>query len=98
MGPGLDMDEARAKLAALTERPAFTGVKAVETGEIHGIWHQFYNSPYSFVAVQKLATWLHPDLFPDLDAEETMKELHSRFLPVDYRPGYWISLDDDRTH
>lgn len=98
MGPGSDVTEAKRKLVALTERPAFTGVKAVETGQVHAIWHQFYNSPYSFVAVQKLATWLHPDLFPDLDPEATLKELHVRFLPVDYHPGYWVSLGDATTN
>ena len=92
VGPGSDEDEARAKLAALMDRPGFTGVKAVEDGQVHAIWHQFYNNPYSFVAVQRLATWLHPDLFPDLDPDETLVELHERFLPVDYHPGYWVSL------
>ncbi len=92
VGPGSDEDEARAKLAALMERPGFTGVKAVEDGQVHAIWHQFYNNPYSFVAVQRLATWLHPDLFPDLDPDATLVELHERFLPVDYHPGYWVSL------
>ncbi|EPX82128.1 ABC transporter substrate-binding protein [Salipiger mucosus] len=98
VGPGADEDEARRKLAALMDRPAFTGVEAVEQGQVHAIWHQFYNSPYSFVAVQQLASWLHPDLFPDLDAEATLKELHSRFLPVDYRPGYWVSLKGTETN
>ncbi|QFT58885.1 corrinoid ABC transporter substrate-binding protein [Sulfitobacter sp. THAF37] len=93
VGPGTDTAEAKSKLAALMERPGFTGVAAVENGNVHAIWHQFYNSPYSFVAVQQLAKWLHPDLFPDLDPESTMKELHDRFLPVDYHPGYWVSLD-----
>ncbi|WP_425102388.1 ABC transporter substrate-binding protein [Tropicibacter sp. S64] len=93
VGPGSDQAEARRKLAALMQRPGFTGVKAVENGDVHAIWHQFYNNPYSFVAVQRLATWLHPDLFPDLDPEATLAELHDRFLPVDYHPGYWVSLD-----
>ncbi|SFH51543.1 iron complex transport system substrate-binding protein [Palleronia marisminoris] len=93
VGPGADEAEAVAKLEALMQRPGYTGVTAVEDGEVHAIWHQFYNSPYSFVAVQRIATWLHPDLFPELDAEETLKELHERFLPVDYRPGYWVSLN-----
>ncbi|WP_417244065.1 ABC transporter substrate-binding protein [Celeribacter sp.] len=93
LGPDADEAEARVKLAALMQRPGFTGVKAVEEGQVHAIWHQFYNNPYSFIAVQRLATWLHPDLFPDLDAEATLAELHARFLPVDYRPGYWVSLD-----
>ena len=98
MGPGSDVDEAKRKLAALMERPAYTGVKAVNNGQVHGIWHQFYNSPYSFVAVQRLATWLHPELFADLDPEATLKELHERFLPVDYSPGYWVSLDGAPTN
>ncbi|WP_198963314.1 ABC transporter substrate-binding protein, partial [Marinibacterium profundimaris] len=98
VGPGADDAVNREKLAALMERPGFTGVQAVEDGNVHAIWHQFYNNPYSFVAVQQLAAWLHPDLFPDLDPEATLIELHERFLPVAYRPGYWVSLGSGETH
>jgi iron complex transport system substrate-binding protein len=94
VAPGRDMGEARRKLAGLAKRPAMTGVKAVESGEMHAIWHQFYNSPYQFVGIQQMAKWLHPDLFAKLDPEQTFKELHARFLPIDYRPGYWVSLTD----
>jgi iron complex transport system substrate-binding protein len=94
IGPGADMEAARAKLQVLTERTAMTGIKAVEAGQVHAIWHQFYDNPYYFVAVQQLAKWLQPDLFADLDPEATLKELHDRFLPVPYRPGYWVSLND----
>ncbi len=94
VGPGADMAAARAKLEGLTTRTAMTGIKAVEDGQVHAIWHQFYNSPYYFVAVQQLAKWLHPELFADLDPEATMAEFHERFLPVGYEPGYWISLHD----
>ena len=92
VGPGADPAVARSKLAALMQRPAFTGIKATGTGNVHAIWHQFYNNPYSFVAVQQIAKWTHPELFADLDPEATLKELHSRFLPIEYRPGYWVSL------
>lgn len=95
VGPGADMEKAQAKLEALTERTAMTGIQAVESDNVHAIWHQFYNSPYYFVAIQQLAKWLHPDLFIDLDPEATMAELHERFLPIDYAPGYWVSLNDD---
>ncbi|HCL67100.1 MAG TPA: ABC transporter substrate-binding protein [Rhizobium sp.] len=92
VGPGADEAEARKKLTALMQRPGFTGVKAVEDGNVHAIWHQFYNSPYQFVAVQQIAKWLHPDLFKDLDPDATFKQLHERFLPVDYHPGYFATL------
>jgi iron complex transport system substrate-binding protein len=94
VGPGRDEREALRKLNALTERPALTGVKAVENKQVHAIWHQFYNSPYQFVAIQQMAKWLHPELFTDLDPEATFKELHEKFLPVAYRPGHWVSLTD----
>jgi len=64
--------------------PARAVVKAVETGQVHAIWRQFYNSPCQFVAIQQIAKWLHPELFADLDPEATFPELHERFLPVAY--------------
>ncbi|MFN6986447.1 MAG: ABC transporter substrate-binding protein, partial [Rhizobium oryzihabitans] len=94
VGYGADVMEAHRKLENLTKRPAFTGVQAVKDGNVHAIWHQFYNNPYQFVAIQEIAKWLHPDLFKDLDPEATFKELHARFLPLDYKPGYFVSLKD----
>ncbi|MGV1754110.1 ABC transporter substrate-binding protein [Agrobacterium sp. CG674] len=96
VGYGADLKEAHRKLENLTKRPAFTGVKAVKDNNVHAIWHQFYNNPYQFVAIQEIAKWLHPELFKDLDPEATFKELHARFLPLDYKPGYFVSLKDDK--
>ncbi len=93
LGPGSDLTEARRKLAGLAMRPAFSQTKAVKDGRVHAIWHQFYNSPYQFVAIQEIAAWLHPELFKDLDAEATLKALHERFLPLPYQPGYWVTVE-----
>jgi iron complex transport system substrate-binding protein len=92
VGPGANPKEAVRKLANLMQRPAFTGVKAVRDANVHAIWHQFYNNPYQFVAVQQIAKWLHPELFKDLDPDATFSQLHARFLPVAYKPGYFASL------
>ena len=94
VGSGADKANARAKLDALMKRPAYTGVKAAQNKQVHAIWHQFYNSPYQFVAIQQMAKWLHPELFRDLDPDQTMRTLYERFLPVSYKPGYWVSLSD----
>jgi len=96
LGPGADLDEAKRKLAALARRPAFAQTAAVANGRVYAIWHQFYNNPYQFVAIQRIAGWLHPALFADLDPEETLRQLHERFLPLPYRPGYWVGLDERR--
>lgn len=92
VGPGADLAEAQRKLRAYPLRPAYAGTQAVRDGAFHAIWHQFYNSPYQFVAIQQLAKWLHPQLFAQLDPDAAFRELHERFLPVPYRPGYFTSL------
>ncbi|MBC3362211.1 ABC transporter substrate-binding protein [Pseudomonas sp. SWRI154] len=92
VGPGADLAEARRKLQWYTQRPAYAGIKAQQTQEFHAIWHQFYNSPYQFIAIQQLAKWFHPELFTELDPDATFREFHERFLPVPYEPGYFVSL------
>ncbi|RCS21746.1 ABC transporter substrate-binding protein [Phyllobacterium salinisoli] len=94
LGPGADPDVTRKKLEWFTERSAYTDIAAQKTRNFHAIWHQFYNSPYEFIAVQQLAKWFHPDLFADLDPDATFAEYHRRFLPIEFRPGYAISLSD----
>lgn len=94
LGPGADPKVTRQKLEWFTTRGAYTGTAAQKTRNFHGIWHQFYNSPYEFFAVQQLAKWFHPDLFADLDPDATFAEYHRRFLPIAYRAGYTVSLAD----
>lgn len=92
IGPGADLAQATRKLQAYPRKPAYAGTQAQRDGSFHAIWHQFYNSPYQFVAIQQLARWLHPELFGDLDPDAAFRTLHERFLPIPYRPGYWVSL------
>jgi iron complex transport system substrate-binding protein len=92
LGPGADPEMLRKKLEWYLTRDAYTGTQAQKTRNFHGIWHQFYNSPYEFVAIQQLAKWFHPDLFADLDPDATFAEYHRRFLPIAYKPGYSVSL------
>ncbi|QQR36277.1 ABC transporter substrate-binding protein [Devosia oryziradicis] len=97
VGPGTadGAEASRAMLAKLVDAPAFTGSTAVAEGNVHAIWHQFYTSPYQFVAIQEMAKWFHPELFADVDPEATFKEFYDRFLPIEYEPGAWLSLKAD---
>lgn len=92
VGPGADLDQAREKLAYYPTKPAYANTRATELNNYHAIWHGFYTSPFHFVALQHLATWLQPELFSDLDPDATFAEFYQRFLPIDYRPGYVVSL------
>lgn len=92
LGPGADQTRVQERLAGLMDRPAYANGPAAEGGRVHGVWHQFYISPYNFVPFQLFAKWLHPELFADLDPEDTFKRFHAAFLQVPYEPGYWATL------
>lgn len=93
LGPGANPVEGQDRLRRLMRRPAYRSLRAVNTNQVHAIWHPFYDNPYYFIALQRVAKWLHPDVFTTLDPDATFRELHHRFLPVPYEPGYWLSLD-----
>ncbi|MEM9475730.1 MAG: ABC transporter substrate-binding protein [Pseudomonadota bacterium] len=81
------------KIAALASRPGFSELRAVKDGNYHSIYHQFYNSPYHFVAVQQIAKWLYPDDFEDLDPQDTLNRLHTEFMPFEASGQFWLSAD-----
>jgi iron complex transport system substrate-binding protein len=64
----------------------------VQNGRVHAIWHQFYNSPYHFVALQQIAKWMYPAEFADLDPDAGFREFHTQFLPIGYGGTFWTSL------
>ncbi|PDT52824.1 MULTISPECIES: ABC transporter substrate-binding protein [Sinorhizobium] len=94
VGRGADLQAAQKRLKGLVERPAFATLDAVKTGRVHAVWHQFYGAPYEFVPIQQFAKWFHPELFADIDPDQTFREFHKKFLPIAYRPGYFVSLSD----
>lgn len=79
------------KINALALRPGFRDLRAVQDGNYHSIYHQFYNSPYHFIAVQQIAKWLHPDDFADLDPQDTFDRMHEAFMPYDASGQFWLS-------
>lgn len=81
------------KIAALAARPGFAELRAVKDGNYHSIYHQFYNSPYHFVAIQQIAKWLYPEDFEDLDPQETFERLHDEFMPYEASGQFWLSAD-----
>ncbi|MCV6601967.1 MAG: ABC transporter substrate-binding protein [Cohaesibacter sp.] len=82
------------RLGALAARKGWGELKAVKDGQFRSIYHQFYNSPYHFVALQTFAKWFYPDQFSDVEPNETFKELHDRFLPIDYSGVFWGTLNN----
>lgn len=91
-GYELPPGDAQVQLTAMAQRPGWEGLRAVREGRFHAVWHQFYTSPISVVALQVFAKWLYPDIFADLDPEATMRRYHEDFLPIPYTGTFWASL------
>ena len=92
LGPSADETSARDTLLQATQRRTISGLKAVQAGRAHAIWHNFYNTPMNVAAVQAMAKWIHPDRFPELDPRKTLETLFQRFQPVPLDGAYWVSL------
>ncbi|GFE64690.1 hypothetical protein [Litoreibacter roseus] len=92
---GYDADPAvnAEKIRALAMCRGFRDLRAVQDGNYHSIYHQFYNSPYHFIALQQIAKWLHPDDFEDLDPQETFDRMHERFMPYENSGQFWLSAN-----
>lgn len=93
LGPTVDERMARDSLRQSLMRPGIESLPAVTTGRAYGIWHHFYNSPLNVYALQKFATWFHPDLFADLDPEATLAWMLARFGPVNLQGVYAAGLE-----
>ena len=85
-------EKAQEQIRGLVQRPGFAELSAVKNKKVMAIYHQFYQSPYHFVAIQALAKWIHPDKFKDLDPQATYQELHQKFLPIPLTGLFWTEL------
>ncbi|MCF3639302.1 ABC transporter substrate-binding protein [Rhizobium sp. TRM95111] len=91
-GPGISETEALSSLRAIAAMPVLSELSAMHNGRAHGLWHNFTNSPLNIVALEVMATWFHPEAFSDLDPNETVREINTRFLPVPFEGAAWASL------
>lgn len=90
LGAGVKPDEAKQSLAGVLQRPEFREMRAIRSGQVHGLWHDFYNSPLNILAIEALAKWTQPALFRSLDPSATQKVLFEHFLNVGNNGSYYV--------
>jgi iron complex transport system substrate-binding protein len=90
VGAETDAQDARHSLAQLVARPGFDAIKAIHDGNVHGISHNYYDSPYNIVAIEAFAKWFYPKQFASLDVNATQAELYRRFLAVPPTGTFWV--------
>lgn len=92
LGAGYDAARARASLGSTTQRQGIAQLSAVKAGRAFGLAHQLINSPIDIVAIEAFATWIHPELFKDVDPARTLQEINEKFLAVPYEGTGWTRL------
>lgn len=79
----------RASLAPYAERPGWSDLAAIKSGNISAIEHGLARSLFDFVAMQYIGKRLYPEAFADIDPHAEFAAYHKRFLPVAFN-GTWV--------
>lgn len=83
VGYGIGEDEAEASIAKLpSNQPGFENLRAVKEHKLHGMWHQFYNSPFNYLALLQIAAWINPEAYKDMDVDKQWMEAQEKYSPV----------------
>ena len=75
-----DAHDSAATLAGV--QPGFEDLSAVKEHNLHGLWHQFYNSPFNYLALLQIAAWLHPEDYADVNVQQEWAEAQEKYSPV----------------
>jgi iron complex transport system substrate-binding protein len=88
-------EELRESLRTFCDRPGWDTLNAIKNQRVWCYHHVLtHGHMFDVISIQVIAKALYPELFKDLDPEETFKEFHERFLPVDYTGIWMISLSE----
>ena len=90
LGLGVPEEEARRSFAALVARPGLAALTAVRSGHAHGLWHLFNDTPLHIVAIERMAKWIHPERFADVDPSATLAEIAARFSAIPLDGTLWV--------
>jgi len=91
LGPGVTSQQAANGFARLLARKDLAALEAVVRRRAFGLWHLFVHTPVHIVAVERIAKWLHPEIVTDIDPQETLQEINSRFLAAPLVGTFWVS-------
>ena len=92
IGMGAEAGQSRASLRNLIDAQRLSALTAVRTGNAHGIWHGFNDSPLNVVFIEALARWIDPETFADVSPQATLEAINARFAAVPYSGTFMIDL------
>ena len=81
LGYKADEASAKASLEQLKNQPGYDQIQAFTDRHVYGIYHQFYDAPYNFIAYLTFAKWQNPEAFSDIDPAKVWKDFHEQHMP-----------------
>ncbi|GAB3488374.1 ABC transporter substrate-binding protein [Marinomonas epiphytica] len=82
MGQGVDTSLAKQRLAGFKQRTGWSSIKAVQHNRIFSAYHGACRTILDSAMIQFYAKSLYPELFDDLDPEQTYFNFYKNYLPV----------------
>ena len=95
MGIGIEAAEAQKRLQGFIRRAGWAEIPAVRNGRVFGIYHSASRSLSDLASAQFIAKALYPEAFADVNPEETYREFHRKYLPVEPKGTFFIRLGCD---
>ncbi|MGP9764289.1 ABC transporter substrate-binding protein [Halomonas sp. AOP13-D3-9] len=93
VGLGISDAEIAQDLRSLSlELPGWQHLGAVQQGQFYALWHGFHQGPFAIVALERIAQWLHPALFSDLDPAATFDALLPTPAALSREGRFWGAL------
>jgi len=93
LGPEVALDAVQSSFKQLTtQQNGLRELTALHNGHSAVIWMNFYLSPWHIAATEFMAKTLYPQLFADIEPEETLKQIFHDFLPIHYSGTYFAQL------
>lgn len=90
LGPAATPAMTQQRMAQLTSRQhGLKALQALQNGHAAAVWHNFYMNPWHVAATEFFAKTLYPQLFADVEPEQTLKQLFHDFLPIPYSGVYF---------
>lgn len=97
LGPDVSESQARDSLQRAANAMMVRNLTAVQEGDMFGIWHHFYNSPFNVTALAAVAKWLHPDIFKDVEPQALLTDFYRDFQPVPFQGTYWVAMQPSKS-
>ncbi|WP_426230962.1 ABC transporter substrate-binding protein [Pararhizobium sp. DWP3-4] len=96
LGGDVGAEAAAQSFAHVVTNDVRANLTAVREGRAHALSHQLSISVLNILVFECYAKWIHPELFEDIDPNETLAEINRLFLSVPLKGTFWLDFDASR--